>query len=81
MPQPESIVIPMSERVTILDLKESMCRWPHGDPTSMEFRYCGAKKTGAGEGPYCHYHSRMAYQPVQERRREREREKRLRSEA
>jgi len=81
MPRPETIVIPMSERVTILDLKESMCRWPHGDPTTMDFRYCGAKKTGGSEGPYCSYHSRMAYQPVQERRREREREKRLQSSA
>jgi GcrA cell cycle regulator len=73
MPRPETIVIPMSERVTILDLKEAMCRWPHGDPTSMEFRYCGAKKAVTGEGPYCSYHTRMAYQPIQERRRERER--------
>jgi GcrA cell cycle regulator len=81
MPRPETIVIPMSERVTILDLKEAMCRWPHGDPTSVEFRYCGAKKTGAGEGPYCSYHTRMAYQPLQERRRERERERRLQSSA
>jgi len=81
MPRQETIIIPMSERVTILDLKESMCRWPHGDPASQEFRYCGAKKNGTGEGPYCHYHARMAYQPVQERRREREREKRLQNSA
>jgi GcrA cell cycle regulator len=72
MPRQETVVIPMSERVTILDLKESMCRWPHGDPASQEFRYGGAKKIGAGEGPYCNYHSQMAYQPVQERRRERD---------
>ena len=77
-PKPvENIVIPISERVTIMELKESMCRWPHGDPTSAEFRYCGAKKTTVSEGPYCAYHTRMAYQPVQERRREREREKRM----
>jgi GcrA cell cycle regulator len=30
----ESVVLPMSVRVTIVDLKESMCRWPLGDPTS-----------------------------------------------
>jgi GcrA cell cycle regulator len=81
-PKPvENIVIPISERVTIMELKESMCRWPHGDPTSAEFRYCGAHKTTASEGPYCSYHTRMAYQPIQERRRERERERRVQSSA
>ena len=34
---------PMSERVTIMDLRESMCRWPMGDPTKPEFRFCGAR--------------------------------------
>lgn len=67
----EDVVIPMSEMVTIMDLKESMCRWPMGDPTSGEFRYCGAKKATTQIGPYCSYHSRVAYQPVQDRRRER----------
>jgi len=81
MPRPETIVIPISERVTIMELKESMCRWPHGDPSSAEFRYCGAKKPGASEGPYCSYHTNMAYQPMQERRRERERERRLQNSA
>jgi len=81
MPRPETIVIPISERVTIMELKESMCRWPHGDPASAEFRYCGAKKPGTSEGPYCSYHTNMAYQPMQERRRERERERRLQNSA
>ena len=69
-PQPVSeVVIPMSERVTIMELRESMCRWPHGDPTSADFRFCGAKSpTGT---PYCNYHSQIAYQPSLERRRER----------
>ena len=38
----ESVVLPMSVRVTIVELKESMCRWPLGDPASAEFRYCGS---------------------------------------
>ncbi len=63
-------VVPMSDCVTIMDLRESMCRWPVGDPMSSEFRYCG-DKASAGEGPYCAFHSRMAYQPTQDRRRER----------
>ena len=44
-----------------------MCRWPVGDPSSIEFRYCGGKAP-IGDGPYCSYHSRMAYQPTQDRR-------------
>lgn len=75
-PEPiEDVVIPMSEMVTIMDLRESMCRWPVGDPTTPEFRFCGSR-TPAG-GPYCMHHSRVAYQPAQDRRRERDRERRL----
>ncbi|RFB78606.1 GcrA family cell cycle regulator [Methylovirgula sp. 4M-Z18] len=74
-PRPiEDIVIPMSERVTLMELRESMCRWPLGDPTTSEFRFCGSKTPGVGA--YCAHHSRIAYQPPQDRRRERERERR-----
>ncbi len=62
----ENVVVPMSLKVTIVDLKEAMCKWPLGDPTSSEFRYCGA---GAATAPYCSYHAKLAYQPTQERRR------------
>ena len=71
VPQPRASgdnVVPMAENVTIMDLRESMCRWPVGDPSSVEFRYCGGKAP-IGEGPYCSYHSRMAYQPMQDRNR------------
>ncbi|HXZ16896.1 MAG TPA: GcrA family cell cycle regulator, partial [Roseiarcus sp.] len=54
----ESVVIPMSLRVTIVELKEAMCRWPLGDPTSPDFRYCGSP---VHSGPYCQYHGRLAY--------------------
>ncbi|MEK8125334.1 GcrA family cell cycle regulator [Methylocystis sp. IM4] len=65
---PEDVVIPLSERVTLMELRESMCRWPMGDPTTPEFRFCGAKSP-IGAGPYCAHHSRVAYQPAQDRRR------------
>jgi GcrA cell cycle regulator len=71
--QEEDVVVPMSLRVTIVELKEAMCRWPLGDPTSSDFRYCGSPSTS---GPYCAHHGKLAYQPVQDRRRERERERR-----
>lgn len=73
-PQPapaprEDVVVPMSERVTIMELRESMCRWPMGDPTSADFRFCGARS--GTSMPYCAYHARIAYQPSSERRRDR----------
>jgi GcrA cell cycle regulator len=70
----EDVVVPMSLRVTIVELKEAMCRWPLGDPTSSEFRYCGSPAQASG--PYCAHHGKLAYQPAQDRRRERERERR-----
>ena len=65
----EDVVIPISARVTILELRDAMCKWPLGDPTTPEFRYCGSPSPlGA---PYCGPHARVAYQPAQDRRRDR----------
>jgi GcrA cell cycle regulator len=67
LPDPVANVIPMADRCTILDLTEFTCRWPVGDPGKPDFFYCGSHtKIGL---PYCAYHSRIAYQPVQDRRR------------
>ena len=65
-----------AERVTIMELRESMCRWPLGDPTTPEFRFCGANSP-IGEGPYCAYHATIAYQPAQDRRRDRSKAPRI----
>ncbi len=67
----QEVVVPITERVTLMELRESMCRWPMGDPTSPEFRFCGGKSP-IGGGPYCAHHARVAYQPAQERRRARD---------
>ncbi len=71
----EGVVLPMSLRVTIVELKEAMCRWPLGDPTSPDFRYCGSPVV---TGPYCAHHGGLAYQPANERRRDRDRRLALR---
>jgi GcrA cell cycle regulator len=63
----EDVVVPMSERITIMELRESTCRWPFGDPTSADFRFCGADSPIGT--PYCAFHSRIAYQPSNDRRR------------
>ncbi len=59
--------IPVSARVSILDLRETMCRWPLGDPTRPDFGFCGARS--ASGLPYCDHHCQIAYQPATERRR------------
>ena len=61
------VVIPFSTRVTIMDLRETMCRWPIGDPTSSEFRFCGCRTSP--NIPYCPTHASVAFQPIAERRR------------
>ena len=63
----EPAVLPSGEFATVLTLRESMCKWPIGDPSQSEFRFCG-RKADTGQA-YCHAHSDMAYQPSQKRRR------------
>jgi GcrA cell cycle regulator len=71
-PEPElemfDNVIPIGQRCSILQLTEATCHWPCGDPGSPEFFFCGGK---AVNSPYCAYHARIAYQPIQDRRRDR----------
>jgi GcrA cell cycle regulator len=66
-PQPLRLVdLSKDGRVTILHLSDKTCKWPIGDPGSEEFCFCGH---GPREGsPYCEYHARLAYQPMQDRR-------------
>ncbi len=61
-------VVPMTQRVTLLQLDESNCHWPVGDPTSEDFFFCGG--TSLTSFPYCAHHSRVAYQPAADRRRQ-----------
>ncbi|MEO8114614.1 MAG: GcrA family cell cycle regulator [Phenylobacterium sp.] len=51
---------------TVLTLGAHMCKWPIGDPSLDTFTFCGRM---AGDGPYCHEHSQVAYQPTQARKR------------
>jgi GcrA cell cycle regulator len=63
------VVIPMSRRVQIMELREAMCRWPIGDPTHEDFVFCG-NDCDLGK-PYCSNHAKIAFQPSAERRRDR----------
>ncbi len=63
------VVVPISRRLSLLQLSERTCKWPIGDPLSEDFHFCG--NDAAETGPYCKYHSRIAFQPAAERRRSR----------
>ncbi len=65
----EDLVVPISQRATIISLKESMCRWPIGDPGDKDFHFCG--RSSPPGIPYCEHHAQIAYQPVHARRRDR----------
>src|SRR5262249_38365017 len=69
--EPELVenIIPIGQRGSLLALKDSKCGGPIGDPGTPEFFFCGGTPV---EGlPYCNYHSRVAYQPAADRRRDR----------
>src|SRR5690242_17752804 len=70
-PEPELIEIPLEQRKNLLQLTEATCHWPVGDPGSQDFFFCGGE--ALENSPYCNYHSRVAYQPASERRRDRNR--------
>lgn len=63
------VVVPISRHLTLLQLSERTCKWPLGDPLNEDFHFCG--NDSAEAGPYCGYHSKLAFQPVSERRRAR----------
>lgn len=67
LPVLEDVVVPIPLKKTIVELNEHTCRWPLGDPTEESFSFCGHEPRE--NGPYCEYHSRVAYQPQVERRR------------
>lgn len=62
------IQIPPGERATILTLSDKTCRWPIGDPSAKDFHFCG--RGPSVNMPYCEHHCQIAYQPIQERRRQ-----------
>ena len=70
-PEPELVdnVVPMGQRRNLLELTEATCRWPIGDPGSADFFFCGGPTLTSL--PYCAFHSRVAYQPASDRRRDR----------
>ncbi len=59
--------LPNGDMVTVMTVKDSMCKWPVGDPADPAFGFCGhATHDGA---PYCTEHARLAFQPARKRER------------
>jgi GcrA cell cycle regulator len=69
VPQLVENIVPIGQRCSLLELSEDKCRWPIGDPGRADFFFCGGKPVNTL--PYCGYHSRLAYQPLGDRRRDR----------
>jgi len=68
-PAPPPIeALPMADGrfATILTITDHMCKWPIGDPSTSEFRFCG-RKTDDKDEPYCKAHSSVAYQASRRR--------------
>lgn len=65
----DTMIIPLGQRRSILELNEDTCHWPIGDPSSDDFFFCGG--ASVSKLPYCKHHSRMAYQPASDRRHDR----------
>ena len=51
---------------SVLNIRESMCKWPIGDPMDKDFAFCGRAASG---GPYCAEHAKVAFQPKKSRTR------------
>lgn len=62
----KNVVLPISRRLSLTELTERTCKWPVGDPLKEDFHFCGCDSNEAS--PYCNFHRKMAYQPVNERR-------------
>ncbi len=50
--------------LSVFELTNATCRWPHGQVGSKSFHFCGAAEADLEAGrPYCEYHALRAYQP------------------
>ncbi len=61
----EAKPLPSGEFATIMTITDHLCKWPLGDPSTAEFRFCG-RGTDKAE-PYCKAHAQLAYQPARRR--------------
>ena len=65
-PTPVRYVDEAPGMATVLTLQAHMCKWPIGDPALDNFTFCGRRSEE--NGPYCHEHASVAYQPPQSKK-------------
>ena len=73
--EPAKAAAPINGKISILDLTESMCKWPIGHPGEENFHFCG--KPSQPTFPYCASHCVEAYQVQQPRRTRRNTRRRI----
>jgi GcrA cell cycle regulator len=61
-PQVKPAAPVMAPGKTLFELTNDSCRWPHGQPGTKTFHFCGAPGADLeGDRPYCERHARRAY--------------------
>ena len=54
----------VGEGIQMMQLTNTTCRWPFGDPLTERFYYCGTGGADCDGGkPYCEFHTRKAANP------------------
>jgi GcrA cell cycle regulator len=61
----QTSVLPEPKRgLSVFELTNATCRWPHGEVGSKNFHFCGAAEADLEGGrPYCERHALRAYRP------------------
>ena len=52
-------------KLTLVALKERMCKWPIGHPGETDFHFCGGE--ARSNSPYCPEHHARAYMPFKKK--------------
>ena len=59
---PQAAPAAVSQHKTLFELTNKTCRWPHGQPGTSNFFFCGAPEADLEQGiPYCAQHMQRAY--------------------
>ena len=66
-PSCDELIIPIEQRRTLIELTDTTCRFPIGDPATEGFYFCGGHPVGGK--PYCSFHCRLAYTKPEPRKR------------
>ncbi len=59
---PQAAPAAVRQHKTLFELTNKTCRWPHGQPGTKNFFFCGAAEADLEQGiPYCTQHMQRAY--------------------